>query len=189
MSFALGDVEFAIISTVYYLQRAFLDSGKNIRILIGEVEALARRHGNNFLGDSSSTGKDVYKPLLQFSITSLHNTLRDLEASSLEDDAFIAVFDKVCSLTNDEMMSVAIEKRQLSCLYLVLAYQIIKAFVLRDMDNALKYANMFVEHFMVSVFHGWYIQIVPIDYLLSLTVLAISEQPSEDFRTKMAYAL
>ena len=148
-SVAKGDVEFAFINITFYVSRSFF-SGKNIRVLIGEVEALARQQGNHF-GNATSSGKLVYSPLLQFYLTPAYNTLRDLQGTTDTPGKEVSFpLEKVMFSKNDDIIDAAILEKQHGPLHLVLAYQAAKSFMLRDMDNALKYTNLYMEHFEVS---------------------------------------
>lgn len=165
VSFARGQVEFAVNNTIFYVYRCFI-SGKGCRILIGEVAALARQHGNNF--DSS-------KPvsLLHFYTIPLYKVLCDLEGednermsperdlaeprnqlSALERLGERPAFplNTATLIDADEMINAGLGRKQLSTVVGVLAYQTTKALFFRDMDNALKYTDLYFEHFVVSCF-------------------------------------
>ena len=145
LSFATGNVEFTIVNISFYIGRSF-NCGKNIRVLTGEVEALARQHGNHFGNDASSG------PLLQFFLTPMYNVLHDMEGGidlpKEKEPTF--PLDKVRFVNNGDIMKVALEAEQFSFFHITLSYETIKVFMLRDMDNALKYADMYHDHFLVS---------------------------------------
>lgn len=120
-------------------------------MLVEEIEALARQHGNHF-GNEDSTDKPVYTPLLQFWLTPLHNALLDLEGRYDSSDGKESAFplDKVQFVHNNEIIKVALGAGQFSCFHAGLSYETPKAFMIRDMDNALMCTNYFFEHFLVS---------------------------------------
>ena len=128
-------------------------SGKNIRVLIGEVEALARQHGNLFcnISSSDSSDKPVCNPLIQLHLTMAYNTLHDLEgATDTPEEEVSSPLEKVIFLSNDDIIKDTIETERYGVLQAVLSYQAIKTFMLRDMDSALQYTNLYIEHFVVS---------------------------------------
>ena len=138
-----GNVEFAVINTGYYTVRSF-NCGKNINTLLGECAALA----NQFSLDSPIY---IYVPLLQFLLTPLYNILCDLEGNRDCTEVQRASFplEKVKLLELDEIAQLALEIKQLSCFHNILTYQTTKAFLFRDMVNALRYTDMYVKRFLV----------------------------------------
>jgi len=149
LSFALGNVEFAMINTIYYIGRSF-KTGKTISVLTGEVEALARQHGNHF-GNDSSTDTPVYSPLLQFYLTPLYNILRELKGDedNLEEEEPSFPLNKVKFVNNDDIVKAALE-RDRACFHTIISYQTFKAFVCRDMESALKFTDLYFEHFLTE---------------------------------------
>lgn len=150
LSFAMGYVEFAAANTNHYIGRSFV-SGKQIRILATELEVLARQHGSHFGNDSSD--KPVYTPLLQFHLTPLYIVLRELEGagnSSVEQESAFP-WNKVQFSHHDQIIQLAMESKQFGCVPIILTYQVAKSFMFRDMDNALKYADAFLKHFVSYV--------------------------------------
>ena len=128
-------------------------SGKNIRVLIGEVEALARQHGNLFCNafSSDSSDKPVYSPLIQLNLTMAHNTLHDLQgATDTPEEEVSSPLEKIIFSNNDDIIKATIKTKRYGALQAVLSYQAIKSFMLRDMDSALQYTNTYIEHFVVS---------------------------------------
>jgi len=138
-----------MINSIYYVARSF-NCGKSIPVLLGEIEALARQHGNRF-GIDSSSDTPVYSPLLQFFLTPAYNTLRILGDTNTQDEEELSFpLDKMSFVTNEEILKCTIETEQHACLHTVLSYQTTKAFIQRDMDNALEFANIYYELFHVS---------------------------------------
>lgn len=151
VSFSTGNIVFALASTVYYIARSFI-SGKDIELLLTEVETLARQHSNHFGNDSS--GKTVYNPLLQFYLAPIYNVLSEFRKAadlpSKRETHF--PWDKVDLVENDQILKLAIEANQPASVHGILTYQTAKSLFCRDMESALKYTNMFSDHFMVSCF-------------------------------------
>ncbi len=148
LSFATGNVECAISNTIFYLLRSF-KSGKHIKVLTDEVIALARQHGHHFGNDAEAS---VYTPLLQFYLTPLYNTLNELRGDENRPpkDERSSPLDKVLLLNNDEIMKFAIESKQITCIRTILAYEIAKEFISRNMDSALALADIHKDLFKVS---------------------------------------
>ena len=149
-SFAKGNVEFVFVNTVYYVSRSFF-SGKNIQVLIGEVQALARQHGNNF--GSTSSDKLVVSPLLQYNLSPAYNTLCALEGentSTVEEASLSSSPLDMFTSNTDEIMQTTLDDNRLGAFPIILAYQALKAFMLRDMDSALKYTNIYMEKIEAS---------------------------------------
>ena len=147
ISFVTGNMEFALGNIAYYVARSF-NSGKNIRVLTGEVEALASQHGNHF-GSDGASGAPIYSPLLQFYLTPLYNVLREYEGDEGLAPQHISSFplDKVQFVQNDDIMKAATEMGQNSCIHVILTYQTTRAFMFRDMDKALKHTDRFCDLF------------------------------------------
>jgi hypothetical protein len=135
---------------IFYLVRSF-KSGKNIRVLTDEVEALARQHGNHF-GYDASADAPVYTPLLQFYLTPLYNTLNELGGDEnrpkKEEPSF--PLDKVRFANNCDILKFAMKSNQITGMKTIIAYETAKEFISRNMDSALACANLYTEHFMVS---------------------------------------
>lgn len=95
----------------------------------------------------------MYNPILQFFLTPLYNLLRyfkgDAYSAKDEDDAF--PWDKVKLVDTDAIMKYALGIEQFGTFHTILTYQTAKAFMSRDMDNALEFTNLYFEHFAVSV--------------------------------------
>ena len=154
LSFATGNAQFAMVNTIYYVARSF-NSGKNIRVLSREVEALARQHGNHFeltCIDVSQTSSDkpAYSPLLQYYLTPLYNTLYDLEGGEDDDHKPPFFLDKIQFAKNEDILNATLKTEQLASMHGILSYEIMKAFMFRDMDNALRFTNIAYKYFLVS---------------------------------------
>lgn len=165
MSFARGIVEFGINSTIFYVYRSFI-SGKGCRVLIGEVAALARQHGNNSFGDESTKPASI----LNFYLTPLYSLLCDLEGQPEKDMAEpqsqmsmlehlgerpAFPLDEAKFVDADELIDAAlggIGTKQLAGVIGLLAYQTARALLFRDMNNALRYTDLYFEHFVVRSF-------------------------------------
>lgn len=117
-------------------------------MLIGELEALARQHGNHF--GNTSSNKPVFHPLLQFYLTPLYMALRKLEGGTSNDEVSFPLEKVVCS-NNVDIMKMAIDKKQDGALHIILACQAIVSFMMRDMVGALTFTNLYVEHFVVRL--------------------------------------
>jgi len=154
LSYATGNVEFAMVNTIYYISRSF-NCGKNIRVLTTEVEALARQHRNNF-GNDASSDTPVYSPLLQFYLTPLYNVLRVLkgenndQSPSSEEEETSFPLDRVKLVNNDDILKVTQKTDQLACFHTILSYETASAFMFRDMDNAQRCTDLYHEKFVVS---------------------------------------
>jgi len=137
-SFAYGNVEFAVVNTYLYISRSY-QSGKNIRVLTEEVEALARQHGIR-VDDSDEEHFCDTPELLQLYMRPIYNILRVLQ----EDDVHPC---RGRVVMNYDFLKIAIEKEQFSCFHALLTNQIFTEFMLRNMDCALKCTEMYFEHF------------------------------------------
>jgi len=146
-SFVTGNVEFAVINTISYIKRSF-HTGRPISVLTGEVEALAHMHGNHF-GDEDLSHEPVYSSLLQFYLTPLYNVLRELkgEEDFSEEEESSFPFDKVKFVNNDDIIEAA-EERDSGAFHANLSIQTSKAFICRDMENALKFTDLYCQHFL-----------------------------------------
>ena len=148
-----------MVNTIIYIARSF-NCGKNISVLTGEVETLARQHGNHF-GNDASSDTPVYSPLLQFYLTPLYNTLRDLEGGHAQDfsppkeEEASFPLDKVRLVNNADILKATAKAEQAAAFHTILSYETAKAFIFRDMDNALKFTDMYLEHFWVSDCAGY----------------------------------
>lgn len=167
-SFLACNVEFATANTIYYISRSFT-SGKHIRVLTEEIEALARQHENLF-GNDASSDSPARSPLLQFYLAPLYNALHDFEGDRCSHTMQAPSFplDKVRVVDNYDLLKLALAQEQFACFHTVLSYQTAKEFIFRNMDNALECADLYREHFLVSrtsVF-AW--------YLLSLFVFVLN---------------
>ena len=82
--------------------------------------------------------------------------------------------EKVKFVNNDDILKVALEAQKMGAFRLVLSYQTAKAFLFRDMDDALKYADMYYKHFLAShLFVSYFICCLSdISNLLSLASIA-----------------
>mmetsp|Transcript_11470 Transcript_11470/g.24449 ORF Transcript_11470/g.24449 Transcript_11470/m.24449 type:complete len:1640 (+) Transcript_11470:109-5028(+) len=162
LSFATGNVEFAMVNTIYYIARSF-NCAKSISLLAGEVEALARQYTGNFGNDTLE-----YSPLIQFYMTPLYNALLRLSGGDRKgrktEGETLSPLDKVQLLNNDEIMEVTINTKQLGCFHTVLSYQTTTAFLFRDMEIALKFTNLYFEHFMSKALSSLYTPIYHIFY-------------------------
>jgi hypothetical protein len=58
--------------------------------------------------------------------------------------------DKVRVVDNYDFLKLALAQEQFACFHTVLSYQTAKEFIFRNMDNALKCADLYLEHFLVS---------------------------------------
>merc|ERR1712085_212717 len=142
LSFATGNVQFAMVNTIYYLARSF-NCGKNTGVLAGEVGALARQHENHFgltSMDASCTSPD--KPL--------YNPLCALEGREDDDEDFPFFLDKVQFANNEDILNAALKMEQLACTHTILSYETARAFVSRDMDDALRFTNLYFTHFLTN---------------------------------------
>jgi len=152
LSFTTGNVEQAMVNTIFYVARSY-NGGKNVRTLLGEVEALARQHGNHF-GSDGSSDKPVFSPLLQFYLTPLYNILRELEGErdlpDEEEEERSFPLHKLRFTNNDDILKAARESRLFGCVHNILSYQMSKSLILRDMVSALKFSDMYYEIFVVS---------------------------------------
>ena len=139
-----------MVNTAYYVGRSF-NCGKNIHVLIGEVEALARQNGNNF--GSDSYGKLIHSPLLQFFLTPIYNTLHALEGEkdNSSEEEQISPLDKVQLRNNEDILKAAIEIGPGSFFHTVMYYQTVESFLFRRMDCALESTNLYYERFLVSI--------------------------------------
>ncbi|KAL7430231.1 hypothetical protein ACHAXH_004516 [Discostella pseudostelligera] len=137
-SFAYGNVEFAVVNTYVYISRSY-QSGKNIRVLTEEVEALARQHGIR-VDDSDEEYFGDTPELLQLYMRPMYNILRVLQ----EDDVHSC---RGRLVMNYDLLKIATEKEQFSCFHALLTNQIATEFMLRNMDCALKCTEMYFEHF------------------------------------------
>lgn len=143
-----------MVNTVYYVARSF-NCGKKIRVLAGEVEALARQHGNNFgltgLDVScTSSDKPVCSPLMQYYLTPLYNTLCDLEGGKHDGQDRPFFLDKVQFVNNADILNASLKMEELACMHTILSYETASAFMFRDMDNALRFTNMFSTYFLIN---------------------------------------
>ena len=166
-SFLTCNVEFAMSSTMYYVSRSF-SSGKHIRVLTEEIEALARQHENLF-GNSTSSDSPIRSPLLQFYLAPLYNALRDFENDNrhkIQEPLFPSV--KVRSVDNYGLLKFALDQEQFACFHTVLSYQTAKEFIFRNMDSALKCADLYLDHFLVSS------HVVSVDWLFSYALIYLS---------------
>ena len=116
VSFATGNFDFAMANTMIYIARSF-SCGKNIIVLTGEVEVLARQHGNHF-GNDASLDTPVYSTLLQFYLTPLYNALRELERGDTKDpppegEKASFLLDKVRLAKNDDVLKLTLKRDNL----------------------------------------------------------------------------
>lgn len=152
---------------MYYVSRSF-SSGKHIRVLTEEIEALARQHENLF-GNSTSSDSPVRSPLLQFYLAPLYNALRDFENDNrhkIQEPMFPS--DKVRFVDNYDLLKVPLDQEQFAFFHAVLSYQTAKEFILRKMDSALKCADLYLDHFLVSS------HVVSVDWLFSYALIYLS---------------
>ena len=137
-------------NTIYYIVRSF-NSGKHIRVLTEEIEALAHQHGTLF-GNDASSNPPMFSRLLQFCLAPFYNTLHDFEGDTcihkIREPSFPLY--KVRAVKNYDLLNLALEKQHSACFHTILSYQIAKEFIFRNMDSALKCANLYLEHFLVS---------------------------------------
>lgn len=148
-SFLTCNIEFAVTNIFFYISRSF-NSGKHLRVLTKEIEALARQHENVFSNNMSSDSP-VRGPLLQLYLASQHNALHDFQ----EDNRIHGIrepfcLDKVQVVDNYDLLKLAFDQEQFACVHAVLSYQIAKEFIFRNMDSALKCADLYLAHFLVS---------------------------------------
>lgn len=149
-SFLTRNTEFAIKNTNYYISRSF-SSGKHIRVLSEEIEALARQHENIFVNGTSldSPGRS---PLLQFYLAPLYNTLQDFEDDNrihkIPKPSFHLDATRVSD--NYDLLKLALEQKKFACVHTILSYQTAKEFMFRNMDSAIKCADLYRDHFLVS---------------------------------------
>ena len=144
-----------MVNTYYYVARSF-NCGKHLGVLKGEVEALARQHGNHF-GTVASSKLPVYNPMLQFYLTPIYNTLLSLggyehhvEESETEEGVISFPFDKVSLVNNEDILKCTLEAEKYPPLFTVLTCLTIEAFMMRDMSSALRSTDIYCELFLVS---------------------------------------
>jgi ATP-dependent RNA helicase DDX31/DBP7 len=137
-----------------YIARSF-NSGKSIRVLKEEVEALARQHGI-CLNDDDDAPIDSPE-ILQYYMLPVYNILRDLQ----EVDLYACRWRHV---KNYDLMNIAIEKEMFACFHALVTNQTITEFLLRNMDSALNCTNMYFEHFEARKLEMMYICIYNVLY-------------------------
>jgi predicted ATPase len=146
-SFVYGDVEFAMVNTYVYIARSF-NCGKSIKVLMEEVEALARQHGICLDTDDIAP---FYSPeILQFYMLPVYNILRDLQ----EVDHIACQWRLV---RNYNLLDIAIKKEQFACFHAVITNLTVVEFLRRDMGNALKCTDMYHEHFKARSMQTYYV--------------------------------
>jgi len=138
-SFVYGQVE-AMVFTQIYVSRSF-HSGKSIRVLADEVDALTRQHDIRF-GDDTSSGAVNQLTLLPMS-NILHDLQEDEDRSTMER----RLFERVLHVDNYDLLKVAIEEGNSSQSFTIISIQTAKEFMCRNMDKALKCTDLYFEHF------------------------------------------
>mmetsp|Transcript_20431 Transcript_20431/g.44255 ORF Transcript_20431/g.44255 Transcript_20431/m.44255 type:complete len:1572 (-) Transcript_20431:548-5263(-) len=193
LSYATGNVEFAMVNTIYYSARSF-NCGKNIRVLTTEVEALARQHRNNF-GSDASSDTPVYSPLLQFYLTPLYNVLRvlagenDDQSPTSEEEETSFPLDRVKLVNNDDILKVAVKTDQLACFHTILSYETAKAFMCRDMEKARKCTDLYFDKFATKDLRLMYTAIYNVFYegLVSFYFTRLTGEENCRTRAENAY--
>ena len=147
-SFLYGNIEFARANIQMYLFRSYA-SGKNIKILAEEVDALTRQHRVHFGSNASS---DTFH---RFILSPFFNVIRELG---------VPLEMEVPAADNYDLLKVAIEHDNLFLLHSVNLLQTIKEFVLRDMGKALECTDMYFDHFGVDGMQMRYIYIYNVFY-------------------------
>lgn len=142
-----GNNEYAHAGPMFYLMRSF-GSGKNIRVLIGEVDICLRLAGSHF-GCDSSFKTPAYNLFLRFFFTPLYNVLHDFEGNDLVRDATLPS-NPFHSTKNEEALKAAIELKRFNFILIILSSETPYYFLFRNMELALKYSNMYFELFIVS---------------------------------------
>jgi hypothetical protein len=150
-----GNNDFVFPNCIYYLLRSF-SSGKPIKELIDEVFVCVRFIGNH-LGNDSSFKTPSFKLFLQFFFTPLYNVLHEFEniADSSDCHETLFPFDEVQLMDNRHVLTAAIELERFNFIMIILGVQVCCEFMFRSMEAALKYSNMYFEHFIVSQTEGY----------------------------------
>jgi len=146
LSFAMGNVQYSMNTTALYIMRSF-NSGNTISVLSGELEGLARQHGNHF-GDYASSDAPECSPIVHFFLTPLYIILRELKGDEPEEEKPSFPFDKFRFLKVGDILKAALEGDRVTVFHNVLFYQTLAAFLRRDMENALKSTDTYCEHFL-----------------------------------------
>ncbi len=146
-----GNNVYALAGPMYYLMRS-LGSGKNVRVLMGEVDICLRLAGSHF-GCDSSFKTPSYNLFLRFFFTPLYNVLHKFEGSDLTQDSSLSS-DQVQTMNNKEILMAAIELKRYNFILAILGAQISCEFLFRNMEAALQYSDMYFEFFIVSQTHG-----------------------------------
>lgn len=142
-----GNVEYAHAGPMFYLMRSF-GSGKNIRVLIGEVDICVRLAGSHF-GCDSSFKTPTFNLFLRFFFTPLYNVLNDFEGNDNDHDASLPS-NPTRAMKNEEALNAAIEMKRFNFILIILSAETPYYFLFRNMELALKYSNMYFEFFIVS---------------------------------------
>ena len=132
---------------MYYLIRSF-GSGKNIRVLIGEVDISLKMAGSHF-GNDSSFKTPSYNIYRRFFFAPLYRILFEFEGDTLARETLFPV-DLVQPINNHDTLVAAIELKRYNVVMAILIMQAPCALLSRNMDMALTYSNMYSEHIMVS---------------------------------------
>ena len=168
-AFDTGNNEYALTSSMYYLLRG-LSSGKNIKVLIDEVNICVRQLGNNF-GNDSSFKTPSYTLFENFFFTPLNNVLYEFEGDDLTSKSQVTSFSlsQAQIVNNHGILQAAIGLERFNFILTLLSVQLPCEFLFRNMNRALEYSNMYFEYFMVSLAYKLYFLNFLYRYLSTLT--------------------
>lgn len=133
-SFAYGNVEFAILNVVVYTARSFF-VGKQISVLTAEVGSFARLFRNRF-GDQVSS--------VQGYLQSVHNILHKLQDDGVKNEQLGPSFDLHLDF---ELLELTKKHNRLLLFHAVLTHLTITMFMVRNLECALAFTDMYFEHF------------------------------------------